>query len=176
MQVDRDPPLTGKVDFFFQTLCITVIFMPLYKSNKGTNINISKISSYEILNFIWEGLRVLAKDYICPACLESCLPCELEWCSHSSPFWALKVALCFISVPDVVAGHQLSATVTELSPWVEYEFRVLASNTIGTGEPSKPSKQARTKGTCTYFWAEESVLPPIWSTGITGIMLWKEYE
>uniref|UniRef100_A0A674NSP0 Contactin 4 n=1 Tax=Takifugu rubripes TaxID=31033 RepID=A0A674NSP0_TAKRU len=51
------------------------------------------------------------------------------------------------TVPEVVAGHQLRATVTELSPWVEYEFRVLASNTIGTGEPSKPSKQARTKGT-----------------------------
>ncbi|TWW61540.1 Contactin-4 Brain-derived immunoglobulin superfamily protein 2 [Takifugu flavidus] len=51
------------------------------------------------------------------------------------------------TVPEVVAGHQLRATVTELSPWVEYEFRVLASNTIGTGEPSKPSKQAKTKGT-----------------------------
>lgn len=69
------------------------------------------------------------------------------------PFLGTKggIVLCFISVPDVVAGHQLRATVTELSPWVEYEFRVLASNTIGTGEPSKPSKQARTKGTCTYF-------------------------
>uniref|UniRef100_A0A665W9F9 Contactin 4 n=1 Tax=Echeneis naucrates TaxID=173247 RepID=A0A665W9F9_ECHNA len=44
-------------------------------------------------------------------------------------------------------GHRLTATVIDLSPWVEYEFRVLASNTIGTGEPSKPSKQARTKGT-----------------------------
>uniref|UniRef100_A0A671Z3G5 Contactin 4 n=1 Tax=Sparus aurata TaxID=8175 RepID=A0A671Z3G5_SPAAU len=51
------------------------------------------------------------------------------------------------TVPEVVGGHQLTATVIDLSPWVEYEFRVLASNTIGTGEPSKPSKQARTKGT-----------------------------
>lgn len=53
-------------------------------------------------------------------------------------------------VPEVVGGHQLTATVIDLSPWVEYEFRVLASSSIGTGEPSKPSKQARTKATCTY--------------------------
>ncbi|KAK7916146.1 hypothetical protein WMY93_011907 [Mugilogobius chulae] len=51
------------------------------------------------------------------------------------------------TVPEVVGGHRLTATVIDLSPWVEYEFRVLASNSIGTGEPSKPSKQARTKGT-----------------------------
>ncbi|XP_061901741.1 contactin-4-like isoform X3 [Entelurus aequoreus] len=51
------------------------------------------------------------------------------------------------TVPKVVGGHRLTATVIELSPWVDYEFRVLASNTIGTGEPSKPSKQAKTKAT-----------------------------
>ncbi|XP_075869505.1 contactin-4 isoform X1 [Nelusetta ayraudi] len=51
------------------------------------------------------------------------------------------------TVPEAIGGRQLTATVIDLSPWVEYEFRVLASNTIGTGEPSKPSKQARTKGT-----------------------------
>uniref|UniRef100_A0A672IRB5 Contactin 3a, tandem duplicate 1 n=1 Tax=Salarias fasciatus TaxID=181472 RepID=A0A672IRB5_SALFA len=38
-------------------------------------------------------------------------------------------------------------TVTDLSPWVEYEFRVLAANSIGTGEPSKPSNKSRTKET-----------------------------
>ncbi|MEQ2224700.1 Contactin-4 [Ilyodon furcidens] len=51
------------------------------------------------------------------------------------------------TVPEVVGGHQLTATVIDLSPWVEYEFRVLASNRVGNGEPSKPSKQARTKST-----------------------------
>ncbi|TMS16334.1 Contactin-4 [Larimichthys crocea] len=49
------------------------------------------------------------------------------------------------TVPELLGGKQLSATVTDLSPWVEYEFRVLATNNIGTGEPSKPSKKARTK-------------------------------
>ncbi|XP_051932022.1 contactin-4-like isoform X1 [Hippocampus zosterae] len=51
------------------------------------------------------------------------------------------------TVPKVVGGHRLTATVIDLSPWVDYEFRVLASNAIGTGEPSQPSKQAKTKGT-----------------------------
>lgn len=59
--------------------------------------------------------------------------------------------LCFMPVPEVVGGRQLTAVVIDLNPWVEYEFRVLASNRIGTGEPSKPSKQARTKSTCTYM-------------------------
>uniref|UniRef100_A0AAX7VNY1 Contactin 4 n=1 Tax=Astatotilapia calliptera TaxID=8154 RepID=A0AAX7VNY1_ASTCA len=58
------------------------------------------------------------------------------------------------TVPEVVRGTRLTATVIDLSPWVEYEFRVLASNSIGTGEPSKPSKQARTKGTCTVVFLQ----------------------
>ncbi|XP_054625630.1 contactin-4-like isoform X2 [Dunckerocampus dactyliophorus] len=49
------------------------------------------------------------------------------------------------TVPELLGGKQLSATVTDLSPWVEYEFRVLATNSIGTGEPSKASRKARTK-------------------------------
>ncbi|XP_045913390.1 contactin-4 isoform X1 [Micropterus dolomieu] len=51
------------------------------------------------------------------------------------------------TVPEMLGGKQLSATVIDLSPWVEYEFRVLATNSIGTGEPSKPSKKARNKET-----------------------------
>lgn len=33
----------------------------------------------------------------------------------------------------------------DLNPWVEYEFRVVASNAIGTGDPSAPSRGVRTK-------------------------------
>uniref|UniRef100_A0A674PPZ4 Contactin 3a, tandem duplicate 1 n=1 Tax=Takifugu rubripes TaxID=31033 RepID=A0A674PPZ4_TAKRU len=52
-----------------------------------------------------------------------------------------------LSVPKLLGGKQLSATVIDLNPWVEYEFRVLATNSIGTGEPSRPSKKARTRET-----------------------------
>ncbi len=55
------------------------------------------------------------------------------------------------SVPESLGGQQLTARVVELSPWVEYEFRVLATNSIGTGEPSKPSQKFKTKDTCMYI-------------------------
>lgn len=51
------------------------------------------------------------------------------------------------TVPESLGGQQSSARVVELSPWVEYEFRVLATNSIGTGEPTKPSQKIRTKDT-----------------------------
>lgn len=38
-----------------------------------------------------------------------------------------------------------SAMAVELNPWVEYEFRVVATNAIGTGDPSAPSRAVRTK-------------------------------
>lgn len=38
-----------------------------------------------------------------------------------------------------------SAMAVQLNPWVEYEFRVVASNAIGTGDPSAPSRGVRTK-------------------------------
>lgn len=84
--------------------------------------------------------------------------------------------VCFMPVPEVVGGHQLTATVIDLSPWVEYEFRVLASNTIGTGEPSKPSKQARTKGTCMYRMSRKNVLSPLlkmYSMFVSSPLAWR---
>ncbi|XP_067094402.1 contactin-4 [Osmerus mordax] len=49
------------------------------------------------------------------------------------------------TVPDSVPGQMLHATVIDLNPWVDYEFRVVAINSMGVGEPSSPSKQIRTK-------------------------------
>uniref|UniRef100_A0A2I3HGC5 Contactin 6 n=1 Tax=Nomascus leucogenys TaxID=61853 RepID=A0A2I3HGC5_NOMLE len=49
------------------------------------------------------------------------------------------------TVPEILNGKTYSATVVGLSPWVEYEFRVVAGNSIGIGEPSKPSELLRTK-------------------------------
>ncbi|NXP36709.1 CNTN6 protein, partial [Leiothrix lutea] len=47
--------------------------------------------------------------------------------------------------PEVINGRTHQATVVDLSPWVEYEFRVVASNSVGIGEPSRPSALLRTK-------------------------------
>ncbi|XP_034095686.1 contactin-5 isoform X5 [Gymnodraco acuticeps] len=47
--------------------------------------------------------------------------------------------------PDPVTGDLESAMAVELNPWVEYEFRVVASNAIGTGDPSAPSRGVRSK-------------------------------
>ncbi|XP_036725167.1 contactin-6 isoform X1 [Balaenoptera musculus] len=49
------------------------------------------------------------------------------------------------TVPEILNGKTYNATVVGLSPWVEYEFRVVAGNSIGIGEPSKPSEVLRTK-------------------------------
>ncbi|XP_062056318.1 contactin-6 [Lepus europaeus] len=47
--------------------------------------------------------------------------------------------------PEILSGQTYNATVVGLSPWVEYEFRVVAGNSIGIGEPSKPSELLRTR-------------------------------
>ncbi|TRY69792.1 hypothetical protein DNTS_000582 [Danionella cerebrum] len=49
------------------------------------------------------------------------------------------------TVPEVINGNTLTATVVGLNAWVEYEFRVLASNIVGIGEPSPPSTKIRTE-------------------------------
>uniref|UniRef100_A0A7N4V1Q0 Contactin 3 n=1 Tax=Sarcophilus harrisii TaxID=9305 RepID=A0A7N4V1Q0_SARHA len=49
------------------------------------------------------------------------------------------------TVPDVIDGKTFTATVVDLNPWVEYEFRVVANNKIGGGEPSLPSEKVRTE-------------------------------
>ncbi|XP_068449869.1 contactin-4 isoform X2 [Clinocottus analis] len=48
------------------------------------------------------------------------------------------------TVPDSVPGQMMHATVKDLNPWVDYEFRVVAINGVGVGEPGTPSKQIRT--------------------------------
>jgi hypothetical protein len=47
--------------------------------------------------------------------------------------------------PANVEGNAETAQVLGLTPWMDYQFRVLASNILGTGEPSGPSSRIRTK-------------------------------
>ncbi|XP_075869502.1 contactin-3 [Nelusetta ayraudi] len=58
-------------------------------------------------------------------------PCSIGWQSVRT-------------VPDSVPGQMMHATVRDLNPWVDYEFRVVAINSVGVGEPSTPSKHIRT--------------------------------
>uniref|UniRef100_A0A8C2WDC6 Contactin 1 n=1 Tax=Cyclopterus lumpus TaxID=8103 RepID=A0A8C2WDC6_CYCLU len=46
--------------------------------------------------------------------------------------------------PADVEGNAEMATVVDLFPWIEYEFRVIATSTLGKGEPSSPSPKDKT--------------------------------
>ncbi|KAL7858029.1 hypothetical protein AOLI_G00181310 [Acnodon oligacanthus] len=50
-----------------------------------------------------------------------------------------------VTSPPNVEGNAETATVVDLIPWTEYEFRVIATNTLGTGVPSNPSPKTRTQ-------------------------------
>ncbi|KAJ8400200.1 hypothetical protein AAFF_G00398940 [Aldrovandia affinis] len=47
--------------------------------------------------------------------------------------------------PPNIEGNAESARVIGLSPWMDYEFQVIASNILGSGEPSMASQIARTR-------------------------------
>uniref|UniRef100_A0A669D6I3 Contactin-3 n=1 Tax=Oreochromis niloticus TaxID=8128 RepID=A0A669D6I3_ORENI len=49
------------------------------------------------------------------------------------------------TVPEIIDGNTLTATVVDLNAWVEYDFRVLAKNSVGVGEPSPVSVKTRTE-------------------------------
>uniref|UniRef100_A0AAY4DXS2 Contactin 1 n=1 Tax=Denticeps clupeoides TaxID=299321 RepID=A0AAY4DXS2_9TELE len=49
-----------------------------------------------------------------------------------------------VTSPVNVEGNAETATVVGLIPWTEYEFRVTATNTLGTGDPSDPSPKITT--------------------------------
>ncbi|XP_036003268.1 contactin-1a isoform X1 [Fundulus heteroclitus] len=47
--------------------------------------------------------------------------------------------------PADIEGNAETAIVVDLFPWTEYEFRVIATNTLGTGDPSRPSDKEKTQ-------------------------------
>lgn len=53
--------------------------------------------------------------------------------------------------PVNIEGNAETAQVLGLMPWMDYEFRVSASNILGTGEPSGPSSRIRTKEAGEYL-------------------------
>ncbi|XP_043943377.1 contactin-1 [Protopterus annectens] len=46
--------------------------------------------------------------------------------------------------PSTIEGNMEMAKVIDLIPWMDYEFRIIATNTLGTGDPSLPSPKIRT--------------------------------
>lgn len=62
----------------------------------------------------------------------------------------------FFVVPEEIDGNTLTATVVDLNAWVEYDFRVLAKNSVGVGEPSPVSVKTRTEDAGTV----NAIFPP----------------
>ncbi|XP_077190805.1 contactin-2 isoform X2 [Paroedura picta] len=60
--------------------------------------------------------------------------------------------------PANIEGNAETAQVVNLIPWMDYEFRILASNILGTGEPSMPSAKIRTK----------EAVPTVAPSGLSG--------
>lgn len=73
--------------------------------------------------------------------------------SEHFPCDPLKQTVLF-AVPEVINGNTLTATVVGLNAWVEYEFRVVARNTVGLGEPSPASAKTRTEDS--GMWRERN--------------------
>lgn len=48
------------------------------------------------------------------------------------------------SVPTFLDGNVERADVTDLYPWLEYQFRIIATNEYGSGEASIPSLKIKT--------------------------------
>lgn len=67
------------------------------------------------------------------------------WLKRKENKTCITILNSLILVPDSVPGQMMHATVKDLNPWVDYEFRVVAINSVGVGEPSTHTKQIRTK-------------------------------
>lgn len=78
---------------------------------------------------------------------------QYNWFTPQGPKmhgWVLEMFYPTVSThssvaPADVEGNEEMATVVDLIPWTEYEFRVVATNTLGTGEPSSPSPKDKTE-------------------------------
>lgn len=73
----------------------------------------------------------------------TCTPDKPEPAPRISSF-KYRGPLVSSAAPPDVEGNAETAIVVDLFPWTEYEFRVIAANTLGAGEPSSPSPKEKT--------------------------------
>lgn len=85
---------------------------------------------------LWIDLVTLFNFYSVIPSVFYMLVCEVH---------TLYFCFTFFPVPEIIDGNTLTTTVVDLNAWVEYEFRVLAKNSVGVGEPSPVSVKTRTE-------------------------------
>lgn len=76
---------------------------------------------------------------------------QLESSCLAFNYFSIKELNFHFAVPEVVNGNMLTATVVGLNAWVEHEFRVVARNAVGLGEPSPASAKSRTEDASMYI-------------------------
>uniref|UniRef100_A0A669CIA3 Contactin 1b n=1 Tax=Oreochromis niloticus TaxID=8128 RepID=A0A669CIA3_ORENI len=76
-------------------------------------------------------------------------------------YWALYEDDWRNATPTVLDGSMERAEVTDLYPWMEYQFRIIATNEYGSGEASIPSLKIKT-------WDAPPVVSPTNLAGYGG--------
>lgn len=66
-------------------------------------------------------------------------------CFFNETRWGSFGVLSTFPEPANIEGNAESAQVIGLMPWMDYEFQVIASNILGSGEPSMASHTVRTQ-------------------------------
>lgn len=131
------------LSYFWHAALLLVTDLEIYERSGPYSTHTVYIHS----SSIWSKKKiVLFVDFYFTVYKKICISLSL-----TQDFFFSQCVCVLFPVPEDIGGRRLTATVIELSPWVEYEFRVVAINALGTGEPSKPSKQVRTKDTRKWF-------------------------
>lgn len=103
----------------------------------------------QVCAFFWFQLVRCEESLTTCRCIRTVVPgCgSLTFCPKFYSFHYFSYETSCHRTPDPVniEGNAESARVMGLMPWMDYEFQVIASNILGSGEPSMPSHTIRTQ-------------------------------